>query len=150
MLQVQTPVLISSYLPYVQEINTFSGYTVCICAFFWLFSLFLYFQLDSLEKLSALIDACRELGVQTGPMFIDGLGIIPLFSWYHEVMYCCIYGLNLLFLEVKLSVQSGVYFLTLIIHLLIKLLAFQSFDKEKDITGIRMPSLEMVIPFSFF
>lgn len=58
--------------------------------------------LDSLEKLSALIDACRELGVQTGPMFIDGLGIIPLFSWYHE-----------------------------------------SFDKEKDITGIRMPSLEM-------
>ncbi|OVA10771.1 Phosphoesterase domain [Macleaya cordata] len=58
--------------------------------------------LDSLEKLNKLLDECRRLGVETGPMTVDGLGIIPLFSWYHE-----------------------------------------SFDKEKDITGIRVLSLEM-------
>ncbi|EEF36783.1 conserved hypothetical protein [Ricinus communis] len=59
--------------------------------------------LDSLEKLNKLLDACRILGVETTPMILDGLGIIPLFSWYHE-----------------------------------------SFDREEDITGIRIPSLEMV------
>ncbi|KAG8662965.1 hypothetical protein MANES_01G159900v8 [Manihot esculenta] len=58
--------------------------------------------LDSLEKLNKLLDACRQLGVETKPMAIEGLGIIPLFSWYHE-----------------------------------------SFDREQDITGIRIPSLEM-------
>eukprot|EP00257_Ricinus_communis_P026892 XP_025014306.1 uncharacterized protein LOC8286474 isoform X2 [Ricinus communis] len=41
--------------------------------------------LDSLEKLNKLLDACRILGVETTPMILDGLGIIPLFSWYHEV-----------------------------------------------------------------
>ncbi|CAK9164342.1 unnamed protein product [Ilex paraguariensis] len=59
-------------------------------------------ELDSLEKLNRLLDACTRLEVQTKPMVIDGLGIIPLFSWYHE-----------------------------------------SFDREKDITGVRMLSLEM-------
>ncbi|XP_077231425.1 uncharacterized protein LOC143864379 isoform X2 [Tasmannia lanceolata] len=59
--------------------------------------------LDSLEKLNALLDACRGLEVETSPRIVDGMGIIPLFSWYHE-----------------------------------------SFDKEKDVTGIRIPSLEMV------
>ncbi|KAH7663173.1 Metallo-dependent phosphatases protein [Dioscorea alata] len=58
--------------------------------------------LDSLEKLDMLLDACRELGVSTRPRTIDGVGIIPLFSWYHK-----------------------------------------SFDKEKDVTGVRIPSLEM-------
>ncbi|XP_010918026.1 uncharacterized protein [Elaeis guineensis] len=57
---------------------------------------------DSLEKLRALLDVCTELGVETSPRIVDGLGIIPLFSWYHK-----------------------------------------SFDKEKDVTGIRIPSLEM-------
>ncbi|XP_057968690.1 uncharacterized protein LOC131158103 isoform X3 [Malania oleifera] len=57
---------------------------------------------DSLEKLDKLLDACRGLGVETKPMIIDDLGIIPLFSWYHE-----------------------------------------SFDRERDITGIHIPSLEM-------
>ncbi|XP_075660352.1 uncharacterized protein LOC142630258 isoform X1 [Castanea sativa] len=57
---------------------------------------------DSLQKLNKLLDACRVLGVETNPMVVDGLGIIPLFSWYHE-----------------------------------------SFDREKDITGIRIQSLEM-------
>ncbi|XP_044465451.1 uncharacterized protein LOC123195706 isoform X3 [Mangifera indica] len=41
------------------------------------------------------------LGVETNPVVIDGVGIIPLFSWYHE-----------------------------------------SFDREKDIPGIRVTSLE--------
>ncbi|KAM7479545.1 hypothetical protein LguiA_027758 [Lonicera macranthoides] len=59
--------------------------------------------LDSLEKLTELLDACRRVGVETNPMVIDGLGIIPLLSWYHE-----------------------------------------SFDREKDIAGLRIPSLEMV------
>ncbi|KAL5749398.1 hypothetical protein ACOSP7_024001 [Xanthoceras sorbifolium] len=59
-------------------------------------------SLGSLEKLDRLRDACRELGVETNPADIDGLGIIPLYSWYHE-----------------------------------------SFDREEDVTGIRIPSLEM-------
>ncbi|KAF8398641.1 hypothetical protein HHK36_014496 [Tetracentron sinense] len=42
--------------------------------------------LDSIEKLNTLLDACRGLGVQTSPKVVDGLGIIPLFSWYHEVI----------------------------------------------------------------
>ncbi|KAK1384115.1 Metallophos domain-containing protein [Heracleum sosnowskyi] len=57
---------------------------------------------DSLEKLNNLLDACKRLGVETSPMAIDGLGIIPLFSWYHE-----------------------------------------SFDREEEITGVRIPPLEM-------
>lgn len=42
-------------------------------------------QHDSLEKLDNLLDACKRMGVETSPMAIDSLGIIPLFSWYHEV-----------------------------------------------------------------
>lgn len=61
---------------------------------------------DSLEKLDKLLDACQKIGVETKPVMIDFLGIIPLLSWYHE-----------------------------------------SFDKEMDITGVRIPSLEMVIHF---
>ena len=45
-------------------------------------------QLDSLEKLDMLLDACRELGVSTRPRTINGVGIIPLFSWYHKVKFC--------------------------------------------------------------
>lgn len=58
--------------------------------------------LDSLEKLNALLRACSDLGVETSPRIVDGLGIIPLFSWYHK-----------------------------------------SFDKEKDITNVQIPSLQM-------
>ncbi|PIA35336.1 hypothetical protein AQUCO_03500019v1 [Aquilegia coerulea] len=57
---------------------------------------------DSIEKMYQLLDACKRLGIKTSPEIIDGIGIIPLFSWYHE-----------------------------------------SFDTEKDITSIRIPSLEM-------
>lgn len=59
-------------------------------------------DLDSLSKMDKLFDTCKGLGVETNPTVIDGLGIIPLFSWYHE-----------------------------------------SFDQEEDITGIRIPPLEM-------
>ncbi|XP_022955128.1 uncharacterized protein LOC111457188 isoform X2 [Cucurbita moschata] len=40
--------------------------------------------LDSLEKMSNLYDACSSLGVDTNPAILNGLGIVPLFSWYHE------------------------------------------------------------------
>ena len=36
--------------------------------------------------MNILLDACRELGVEINPMVIDDLGVIPLFSWYHEVI----------------------------------------------------------------
>jgi hypothetical protein len=42
--------------------------------------------MDSLEKLTALLDACSELGVDTDPRTIGDLGIIPLYSWYHKVV----------------------------------------------------------------
>ncbi|KAH9325456.1 hypothetical protein KI387_005634, partial [Taxus chinensis] len=57
---------------------------------------------DSVEKLSALMEVCNALGVDTEPKMINGVGFIPLFSWYHE-----------------------------------------SFDKESDITGFKIPSLKM-------
>lgn len=44
-----------------------------------------HLQLDSLEKLDTLLDACQKIGVETKPGIIDDLGIIPLYSWYHEV-----------------------------------------------------------------
>ncbi|KAM5570206.1 acyl-carrier-protein phosphodiesterase PptH [Rosa sericea] len=40
--------------------------------------------LDSHQKLNKVLDACRGLGVETNPIVLDGLGIIPLLSWYHE------------------------------------------------------------------
>ncbi|XP_042047385.1 acyl-carrier-protein phosphodiesterase PptH-like [Salvia splendens] len=58
--------------------------------------------LSSLDKLDKLLEACEKLGVETKPSIVDGVGIIPLYSWYHE-----------------------------------------SFDEERDITGIRIPSLAM-------
>ncbi|XVF53710.1 hypothetical protein PTKIN_Ptkin05aG0120700 [Pterospermum kingtungense] len=41
-------------------------------------------NLDSLEKLNKLLNACRQLGIEINPAVIDGFRIIPLFSWYHE------------------------------------------------------------------
>lgn len=40
--------------------------------------------LNSLDKLNVLLRACGELGVVSSPLIIGDLGIIPLFSWYHE------------------------------------------------------------------
>lgn len=40
--------------------------------------------LDSLEKLEKLLEECQKLGVHTDPLVLDDLGVIPLFSWYHE------------------------------------------------------------------
>ncbi|XP_004301208.1 PREDICTED: uncharacterized protein LOC101304101 [Fragaria vesca subsp. vesca] len=59
-------------------------------------------HLDSHQKLNKVLDVCRDLGVETNPIALDGLGIIPLLSWYHE-----------------------------------------SFDKEEEITNIRVPPLEL-------
>ncbi|KAI4374440.1 hypothetical protein MLD38_012434 [Melastoma candidum] len=38
----------------------------------------------SLEKLDYLFNACGHLGVTINPAIINGFGIIPLCSWYHE------------------------------------------------------------------
>lgn len=40
--------------------------------------------LDSLDKLNALLHACGNIGVESSPMVLGDVGIIPLFSWYHE------------------------------------------------------------------
>lgn len=48
--------------------------------------LLIFLQVDSLEKLNKLLDACERIGVETNPMVLGELGIIPLFSWYHEVI----------------------------------------------------------------
>lgn len=42
-----------------------------------------------------MLDVCRDLGVETNPIALDGLGIIPLLSWYHEVI-CSITYLELI------------------------------------------------------
>ena len=36
------------------------------------------------------MEACEKLGVETKPSMVDGVGIIPLYSWYHEVEICLI------------------------------------------------------------
>jgi hypothetical protein len=35
------------------------------------------YQTSSLEKLTALLDACSEIGVEMGPKTVDDWGIIP-------------------------------------------------------------------------
>lgn len=82
-----------------------------------------------------MLNACRKLGVETKPSVVDGLGIIPLYSWYHEVK--CSNALLYDVFSMDLNHLFIVYDLAL----------FQSFDEERDITGIRIPSLEMVINF---
>lgn len=47
--------------------------------------LLLLFQADSLDKLEKLLVACEKIGVATKPSVVGGLGLIPLYSWYHEV-----------------------------------------------------------------
>jgi predicted phosphohydrolase len=37
---------------------------------------------DSLEKLRRVLEACRRVGVETSPVEIDGLWVVPLLSWY--------------------------------------------------------------------
>lgn len=41
-------------------------------------------KMHSLEKLWRIFEICRSLGVETGPKVVKGVGIIPLFSWYHQ------------------------------------------------------------------
>lgn len=46
----------------------------------------IFLQVDSVEKFNKLLEACKRIGVETNPMVVGALGIIPLFSWYHEVI----------------------------------------------------------------
>ncbi|KAH7290714.1 hypothetical protein KP509_30G060500 [Ceratopteris richardii] len=41
-------------------------------------------HMHSLEKLRRILNICRNLGVETEPKLIKRVGIIPLFSWYHQ------------------------------------------------------------------
>lgn len=41
-------------------------------------------NIDSMEKLHRLLKICCRLGVETEPRVVKGVGIIPLFSWYHQ------------------------------------------------------------------
>ena len=37
---------------------------------------------DSMEKLRRVLEACRRVGVETNTVRLDGLWLVPLFSWY--------------------------------------------------------------------
>ena len=37
---------------------------------------------DSIEKLRRVLEMCRRIDVETNPVKIDGLWVVPLFSWY--------------------------------------------------------------------
>jgi hypothetical protein len=37
---------------------------------------------DSVEKFRQVLDICREVGVHTQPVRVDGCWVVPLFSWY--------------------------------------------------------------------
>ncbi|HEV2705093.1 MAG TPA: metallophosphoesterase [Pyrinomonadaceae bacterium] len=37
---------------------------------------------DSIEKLRRVLETCRRINVETSPVKIDGLWVVPLFSWY--------------------------------------------------------------------
>ena len=92
-----------------------------------------------MEKLTALLDACSELGVDTGPRTIGDLGIIPLFSWYHKVAYFSLIHCHKFSNQIKMHHVTMIFLLTRLC-----LIALQSFDKEKDVNSVRVPSLEMV------
>jgi predicted phosphodiesterase len=37
---------------------------------------------DSMEKLRRILETCRRIDVETNPVKLDGLWVVPLFSWY--------------------------------------------------------------------
>jgi len=37
---------------------------------------------DSMEKLRRVLELCRRIDVETNPVKVDGLWLVPLFSWY--------------------------------------------------------------------
>jgi predicted phosphodiesterase len=37
---------------------------------------------DSIEKLRRVLELCRRVNVETGPVKLDGLWVVPLLSWY--------------------------------------------------------------------
>lgn len=75
--------------------------------------------------------------METKPAVVDDLGVIPLFSWYHEVKTMLLHYVSL-----------DMYIKSLNHHTYCSSFGFlQSFDKEMDISGYRFPPLEMVIHF---
>jgi hypothetical protein len=42
-------------------------------------------QLDSVSKLRVLNDVCTSIGVTTTATKLNGVWIVPLLSWYHQV-----------------------------------------------------------------
>ena len=43
---------------------------------------------NSLEKLEAINNCCREAGVETAPKLVHNVWIVPLLSWHHQVTTC--------------------------------------------------------------
>ncbi|KAH7826492.1 putative ser/thr phosphatase family protein [Monocercomonoides exilis] len=43
-------------------------------------------EMDSLTKLDKILEMCKEIGVKTNPEEIDGLWIVPLFSWFDSTL----------------------------------------------------------------
>ncbi|KAI5072699.1 hypothetical protein GOP47_0012805 [Adiantum capillus-veneris] len=41
-------------------------------------------NMHSLEKLWKILEICCSLGVEMQPKVVKGVGIVPLFSWYHQ------------------------------------------------------------------
>jgi hypothetical protein len=39
---------------------------------------------DSMEKLRRILEMCRRINVETNPVKIDGLWVVPLLSWYES------------------------------------------------------------------
>jgi hypothetical protein len=42
-------------------------------------------QFDSVSKLGVLNDVCTSIGVTTTATKVNGVWIVPLLSWYHQV-----------------------------------------------------------------
>ena len=96
--------------------------------------------MDSLEKLTALLDACSELGVDTGPRMIGNLGIIPLsHGMTRSFDFPCFSNIG----HYSHIIMHYNPMIILLSHLAC-LICLQSFDKEKDVNSVRVPSLEMV------
>lgn len=84
---------------------------------------------------------------------MGNLGIIPLFSWYHEVianlMSCTAWLVLMKITRFLLALTNNTYKIEAcdsvsFVHF------FQSFDTEDDITSIHIPPLEMVIHYLFY
>lgn len=71
--------------------------------------LLIFVQVDSLEKFNKLLDACKRIGVETNAKAVGALGIIPLFSWYHEVIASAVSVSCSLFFHTMFRIESKVF-----------------------------------------